>query len=76
MIAAFRDTYKFNYGEIFEEVDASWRKIVDMMEDALRKVTENHERNRKTLIVVHYGGHGVEIGGLVSAVCNHQERKK
>ena len=42
-----------------------------MMVDAQRKIAENHERNRNTLIVVHYGGHGVEINGLVSAVCNH-----
>ena len=71
MIAAFKGTYKFKDDDIDARVDVSSKEVGKMMMDAMRKVENNHKRNRNTLIVVHYGGHGVSINDTVHTLSNH-----
>jgi len=63
-----------NYGlsrpDIMQEQDASYETIKELIDGARHKIVTNKGRGLKTLIIVHYGGHGVMKGNVTHAVVN------
>lgn len=62
--------YGLSRPEIMQEQDASYETIKELIDGARHKIVTNKGRGLKTLIIVHYGGHGVMKGNVTHAVVN------
>ena len=62
--------YGLNRADIMKEQDADYDTMKDLLDGARHKIITNHARGLKTLVIIHYGGHGVMFGNVTHAVVN------